>query len=132
MRSEPLVPPACFTCGSTSCTKVCRGSGSEAHTQSPREIQEFDVPAYDASIVNSWLDAAIDADTATDPFPMAGVPVEAVLRRIRQAGGELLLLEDGNRAGPEWLDYRYFVRMPASAVTGSTQGPARVPRDPQA
>jgi SAM-dependent methyltransferase len=72
-------------------------------------IAELDVPSYENLSLRG-------APSATEPllpvaFPMHGVPSEQVLELLGNLGGELLRLEDGLRAGPEWVDFRYFVRV---------------------
>lgn len=49
---------------------------------------------------------------AADDFPMFGVPADTVEAAIHEAGCTLAHRESDERAGPEWVAYRYFVRKP--------------------
>jgi SAM-dependent methyltransferase len=71
-------------------------------------IAEYEVPHYSLAALESLLGASGAGNEGA--FPMYGVPQEQVLELIRSRGGRLVRVEDGNRAGPEWIDYRYFVR----------------------
>lgn len=71
-------------------------------------IAEYEVPHYSLAALDPLLGASGAGNDGA--FPMYGVPQEQVLELIRGRGGLLVRVEDGNRAGPEWIDYRYFVR----------------------
>jgi hypothetical protein len=48
---------------------------------------------------------------ATEPgeFPMFGVPHEMVRDLVDAHGGRIFLQEPGERCGPEWIGFRFFV-----------------------
>lgn len=78
-------------------------------TTSTATINELPVPEY-----REVLETIDDADEESVGFPMHGVPLDEVRGLVNQHGGSLIHLEDGLRAGVEWVDYRYFVRAPQS------------------
>lgn len=83
------------------------GAGAVANPS--RAITEFLVPEYPGDLTGLPAEGlGIEADA--EPFPMFGVPRAEVLAIIARHGGTLVHLEDGLRAGVEWVDHRYFVR----------------------
>jgi SAM-dependent methyltransferase len=50
------------------------------------------------------------------PFEMHAVPRERVVSVVESAGGDVLAVEEFPVSGPEWENYRYFVRRPADPV----------------
>ena len=72
-------------------------------------IDELPVPEYRDDLI-AMLDDESRTTEETGPFPMHGVPREHVKQIIDKHGGTLVHMEDGLRAGVEWVDYRYFVR----------------------
>jgi SAM-dependent methyltransferase len=83
--------------------------GSIAPERSTGTINELPVPDYREDL-STMLDDDAATTEQTDPFPMHGVPREHVTEIIGKHGGTLVRVEDGLRAGVEWVDYRYFVR----------------------
>src|SRR5262249_20845944 len=51
-------------------------------------------------------------ETTEEPgaFPMFGVHSDIVESLIHEEGGTLVYRETDERAGPEWVAYRYFVK----------------------
>lgn len=73
-----------------------------AETAEARELLQF--PDIYATLQEESADIP--------PFPMHGVPREAVIALVRQHGCEPFFIEDDERGGPEWRGYRYFVAKP--------------------
>jgi SAM-dependent methyltransferase len=60
----------------------------------------------------SYPDIYADLEPSSDEppaFPMFGVPIDVVMR-LMSDGADVLLAENDERGGPEWVGYRYFVR----------------------
>jgi len=68
------------------------------------------LPDYSTDEVLNFLEesAALKAPGA---FLMYGVPRSRVVDIIREAGGDLVHVEEDDRAQPEWAGYKYFVRV---------------------
>ena len=83
--------------------------GAIAAQRSTSTINELPVPEYRIDL-KAILDDESRTTEEADPFPMHGVPRDHVKEIIDEHGGTLVHVEDGLRAGVEWVDYRYFVR----------------------
>lgn len=81
---------------------------SNASRTSVSVIREFEVPDYPA--MNLAGRPGVAAETETAPFPMHGVHRSEVQALIDRHDASIVHVEDGLRAGVEWVDYRYFVR----------------------
>jgi SAM-dependent methyltransferase len=58
-------------------------------------------------------DLVLDAEVSTSDlgeFPMYGVPCEVIEAFLLDRGAELIRVETDERAGPEWVGFKYFVR----------------------
>jgi SAM-dependent methyltransferase len=75
--------------------------------QPANTINELPVPDYPTGPAHTIGEATGDE---IGPFPMYGVPREQVLDIVSKHGATLVHIEDGLRAGVEWVDYRYFIR----------------------
>jgi hypothetical protein len=83
-------------------------AAASAESTPANTINELPIPEYPAEIT---APAGGGNDTEDiEPFPMHCVKRAQVLEIIAQHGGTLVHIEDGLRAGVEWVDYRYFVR----------------------
>ena len=85
--------------------RVVTAQDSASVSSSTLTINELPVPEY-----RTKLEATDDLEGETAPFPMYGVPREQVENLIAHHGGRVIHIEDGLRAGVEWVDYRYFVK----------------------
>jgi SAM-dependent methyltransferase len=60
----------------------------------------------------SYPDIYEDLEPGDEPpaFPMFGLPFDNVATLVASGGAEIILIENDERAGPEWVGYRYFAR----------------------
>lgn len=75
--------------------------------QPANTINELPVPDYPSAVSHLSDEASREE---IEPFPMYGVAREQVLDIVSKHGATLVHIEDGLRAGVEWVDYRYFIR----------------------